>query len=216
MTALAAVVLAAGRGERFGGPKALVAWPSGDSELPLAAVHVSAWPQAQRVLVVTRREMAQVLARHAPTLFGRAGRGVLVVSDAPDSQGPAGSLAAAARWLLEAPTAWDAVVVSPVDCPPVAAGTAAELLAALADPEVMASRPRHRSRGGHPVVLRAGLLERYLEPDPAPLRDLLRALGPACREIVTDDPSVLADVDTPAQWRAHTAAAAAATPRFFA
>jgi CTP:molybdopterin cytidylyltransferase MocA len=199
---LAAVVLAAGRGERLGGPKALLAWPHGGALLPLAAVHVALRPEAERVLVVTREEMALVLGRHAPAQFGPGGRGELLVSRAPDSQGPAGSLAAAAWALAPEAERWDAVMVTPVDCPPVAEATLRELLAALADPEVLASRPRYGDSGGHPVVLRTRLLARYLGREPAPLRDLLRALGPACRDVLTGDPSVLHDVDTPAAWRA--------------
>ena len=125
-------------------------------------------------------------------------------------------MAAGAGGLAGAAEGWDAVVVSPVDCPPVPAATLAALVAALAEPQVLASRPRHGSRRGHPVVLRAAQLGRYLEPEPAALRDVLRALGVACRDVVTDDPSVLIDLDTPAQWRACARAPAAAGPRFCA
>jgi CTP:molybdopterin cytidylyltransferase MocA len=179
------VVLAAGRGERLGGPKALLAWPNDDSsELPLALAHVRARRECERVLVVTRADIAARLVSFGVTCE-------IVVSQAPDELGPAGSLAAAAPHL-----GFDEelVLVIPVDTPPAAADTVNALLAAMT-PGVLAARPRHAGRRGHPVLLRARALLRYRAPDPPPLRDHLRDLDGVI-DVDVDDRAVLADFDT--------------------
>lgn len=198
MTRAITIVLAAGKGERLGGPKALLAWPAaskGGPERPLAIAHADARLAAEsaRVLVVARTPVIQALLPHV-----RPGVD-LVATTAADELGPAGSLAVAAARLGDA----DAVIVTPVDVPPVSGATVAQLLARLAaeapagtEPP-LAVRPRHHGRGGHPVVIRPEGLARYLEPDPPPLRDHLRALGPRCVDEEVDDPAVLLDLNTP-------------------
>ncbi|WP_437660271.1 NTP transferase domain-containing protein [Sorangium sp. So ce1182] len=191
------IVLAAGAGKRLGGPKALLAWPAatkGGAERPLAIAHAEARLEAEsaRVLVVVRSSVFHALLAHVRP-------GVDLVSwTAPDDLGPAGSLAVAAPRIGDA----DAVVVTPVDVPPASSATVARLLARLdagassAAPP-LAVRPRHLGRGGHPVVLRAEALQRYLEADPPPLRDHLRALGNRCVDEEVDDPGVLHDLNVP-------------------
>jgi len=192
----------------LGGPKALLCW-SGRSggELPLAMAHAEALlgAESQRVLVVTREAMAAALR---PWL--RPGV-ELVCSSAAEPLGAAGSLGAAAHRLGPEPKA-ASLVVTPVDCPPARAATVAQLLERLAgQPDVLAVRPRHDGRRGHPVVLRPALLDRYRQPEPPPLRDLLRSLGPSAADEPVDDRAVLVDFDTPADL-----AAWAGKPRFVA
>lgn len=210
-----AIVLAAGKGERLGGPKALLAWrsagvspasPDGEPERPLAIAHAAARLGAEsgRVLIVARRPVIKVL-------LGYLAPGVeLVASDAPDELGPAGSLAVAAGRLGSA----EVVVVAPVDTLPARPQTVAALLSRLrsGDPPPLAVRPRHKGRGGHPVVLRAPALARYREADPPPLRDHLRALGDRCVDEDVQDAAVLLDLDTPAD----VVRATGAPPRFLA
>lgn len=197
MKTVITIVLAAGAGKRLGGPKALLAWPAGAKggvERPLAIAHAEARLAAEsaRVLVVVRTSVFHALLAHVRP-------GIDLVSwTAPDDLGPAGSLAVAAPRIGDA----DAVVVTPVDVPPASAATVARLLVRLdagassAAPP-LAVRPRHLGRGGHPVVLRAEALQRYLEPDPPSLRDHLRALGDRCVDEEVDDPGVLHDLNVP-------------------
>jgi molybdenum cofactor cytidylyltransferase len=204
------LVLAAGRGTRIGGPKALLAWTLLPQRwlLPLAAAHVEARTESDRVIVVVRRDVAVLLAKHAAVSFAKPGRGELCVSEAADALGPAGSIAAA---MTTCAIADDAIVlVTPVDCPPASSSTVAALLAALsADPSVAAAKPRHRGRdrsepssSGHPVALRARLLASYRgETEPVPLRDVLGAVE--ARVVDVDDPAVATDIDdadTLADW----------------
>jgi CTP:molybdopterin cytidylyltransferase MocA len=164
-----AVILAAGRGERLGGPKALLAWPStgaarkAQPERPLAIAHAEARLDAEcgRALVIARQPVVKVLLRYV-----RPGIDLLA---------------------------------SAADAPPARADTVARLLERLraGQPALLAVRPRYNGRRGHPVVLRAEVLARYLEPSPPPLRDHLRALGERCADEDVDDPAVLVDLDRP-------------------
>jgi CTP:molybdopterin cytidylyltransferase MocA len=200
------VVLAAGTGKRLGGPKALLAWPApvGQGVVPLAIAHGEERLGAEsgRVLLVVRKPLLT-------SLLGFVRPGIdLLASDAGDELGAAGSLAFAVPRLGEA----DVVVVNPVDTAPARADTVARLLAALAErPALLAARPVCRGRAGHPVALRRAALARYAEPAPPPLRDHLRALGAARGDVDVTDPSVLIDLDTPADVMGTLGA----LPRFF-
>lgn len=192
MTETVAIVLAAGKGMRLGGPKALLMWPTARGAKPLAIVHAETRLQAEskRVIVVSRKHIVQALLPFVcPGLD-------LVVSDAPDELGPAGSLATAVIRLK--PT--DRVLVCPVDTLPARRDTAERLLTALGtagDPP-LATRPKQGERFGHPVALQGAALDRYRQPNPPPLRDHLRTLGDACVGVEVRDPDVLVDIDTPA------------------
>lgn len=196
MSRVVSLILAAGKGERIGGPKALLLWPpsgpGGKTELPLAIAHAEArlGAESARALVVTRGHIVRALLRYV-----RPGI-ELLSSDAADDLGPAGSIAFGARRLGDAP----AVLITPVDTPPARAEIVASLLARLeeGDPPPLAVRPRYREHAGHPVLLRASALDVYLGPAPPPLRDYLRALGDRCVEVEVDDPLVRLDLNTPA------------------
>jgi molybdenum cofactor cytidylyltransferase len=219
------IVLAAGRGVRLGGPKALLAWPSESGRLvPLAAVHAAVRRscESDRVLIVTRADIGAALAGHAPDLAAE-----LVVSTAPDDDGPAGSIAAAYDLLAAEHSdsaagealPGDLILITPVDCPPVCARTAQALLDRLGErPELLAARPKHGPRRGHPVVLRLTALAAYGAAHPPPLRDLLRELGDRVADVELDDEGVLLDIDGPEQWAAWAAGQghpSAPAPRFF-
>ncbi len=214
MSPVITIVLAAGRGERLGGPKALLAWLLAPQRwlMPLAAAHVEARNESDRVIVVTRADIAERLRHHARMSFARSARGELCISTADDALGPAGSLAAAAA--LDLPG--DArLLITPVDCPPAEHATVGRLLAAL--DQGLAAKPRHRGKGGHPVALCASLLERYRVPDPPPLRELLASLGDGLIEVAVDDPGVLVDIDDREALAAYTrrSAGGADEPAFF-
>ena len=192
MKGVVSIVLAAGSGKRLGGPKALLAWPwEKGRELPLAVAHAETrlGAESERVLVVTRRPMITAL-------LGYVRPGIdLLASDADEALGAAGSLAFAAARLGDAQIA----LVVPVDTPPARAETTAKLIAALgADPALLAARPSYHGRAAHPAALRRAALARYGEPRPPPLRDHLKALGAACAHVEVTDPSVLVDLNTPA------------------
>lgn len=194
MTRPVAIILAAGKGERIGGPKALLALPGavkGEPERPLAIAHAQARlaAECERALVVARKPVIAVMLR-----FMQPGL-ELLRSEADDALGPAGSISVAVQRLGDATE----VVLTPVDAPPARAETVARLLERLrsGDPAPLAVRPRHQGRRGHPVALRVDVLARYLQPNPPPLRDLLHELGDRCVDEDVDDPAVLVDLDRP-------------------
>ncbi len=188
------IVLAAGKGMRLGGPKALLLWPGapGTKPRPLAIVHAEKRLQAEstRAIVVARKQIVQILLPFVcPGLD-------LVVSDAADELGPAGSIATAVLRIK----ADDRVLVCPVDTLPAKRETVEKLLSALGSGGAppLATRPRQGERFGHPVAMQSIALDRYRQPNPPPLRDHLRALGDACIGVDVRDPDVLVDIDTPA------------------
>ncbi|MDB4993057.1 MAG: uncharacterized protein JWM74_489 [Myxococcaceae bacterium] len=196
----AAIVLAAGRGERMGGPKA---WLLIHGK-PLLLLHVERARAAgcNPVIVVVSEE------RIASVVGGIAGVSV-AVSREPDQ---AGSLAVGVRALRELTTKDElAVLITPVDALPAKATTIAALFGAL-DSGAHAATPLHGGRGGHPIACRLDALADYANATtPPPLRDCLTALGAARVRVDVDDASVGVDLDTPADVIALTGNA----PRFW-
>jgi len=189
LSELAVLVLAAGKGERVGGPKALLMI---DGE-PLAALHRKRAPNGARVIVVTRASIARALERFDLSL---------VISDEPDALGPAGSIRAA----VQAGALDDAerVLVTPVDVPPSPPERLGPLLDALEQSDAA------RWDRGHPIAIRASVLrERYATEAPI-LRDVLRSLGDRCARLV-GNPCGPTDLDTPEDVLRLTGA----LPRFF-
>ncbi len=196
-----AVVLAAGRGERMGGPKALVAirWGEGTGELPFAIAHARAHLDqgAERVLIVTRVDVARVLSRFAQ-------RGLdIVVSQRAEDLGPVGSIRCALDVLPPQPGE-DWWMVVPVDMPPISGAIRRELLArAATDPRPQAVRPTYEGKRGHPVLLRRGALEALLDGSgPQNLRELLGSLGDGVADVPVTDRRAVVDLDTPEDVRA--------------
>lgn len=180
---IAAVVLAAGRGERMGAPK--------------AAIEVSGRTFLESILrTLEAAGIGTVRVVLAPP--GAAGaRGEperWVVNPDPD-RGMLSSLRCGLRAL---PENVQAVLVWPVDHPRVSAATVRALAGAwrLGRPPVVV--PSHGGRRGHPVLFDAGLIGELLA---APDRDGARAVVRAHEdrvELPVDDGAILDDIDTPA------------------
>lgn len=191
-----AIVLAAGKGERMGGPKALLDLPGGS----LVARHAArlAAAGAEVILMVTRPECVmplEALTMDRVTVIGA------------ETKEPAASLAIAmthARSLAEG-----VAIVTLVDALPASAATLAVLFAAI-DAGADAAVPTFEGRGGHPIVARTAVLAPYRSNDPPPLRDVLRALGARSMRVAVEDAGVVVNLDTPSDVRAHFAV----EPRF--
>jgi CTP:molybdopterin cytidylyltransferase MocA len=191
MNRILSIVLAAGDGKRLGGPKALLAWPSpSGKDRPLSIAHAEERLAAEsaEVLIVTRKTMI-------PALLGYVRPGIhLLSSDAAADLGPAGSLAFAVSRLPEG----DMIVVTPVDTQPARAETVRAMVTRLVDdPLLLAARPSYHGRGGHPVVLRRAALDVYKTGAP-PLRDHLASLGDSVAVVEVSDPTIVLDLNTPA------------------
>lgn len=216
MKKIISFVLAAGRGTRLGGAKALLLWPFESAgapirpfspraqskeptrEIPLAIAHARTRlaAESERVLIVVRAPILRALLPFVEPGIE------LLTSSAPDELGPAGSIATAVPHIHGA----EAVLVVPVDTPPIAATTTRQLIDRLgapnqSAPQTLAVRPRFGGRAGHPVLLRAEALAVYKNNSAPPsLRDHLRSLGPACIDTDIDDPMVLRDLNTPEDY----------------
>jgi molybdenum cofactor cytidylyltransferase len=194
-TRFAAVVLAAGRGQRLGGvAKALLRRPDGAGFL--ASIQRCAGHAGVTDLLVVAAEP------HRRATEAEAARlGLPVVVNPEPDRGMASSVAigfaaVADRW----PEA-EAALLWPVDHPYVAAETIGALLAEAGAARVVV--PVCGGRGGHPT-----LFGRDLWPElaacteaPAGARSVLEAHRQATVRLEVPDPAVTADVDTRADLR---------------
>lgn len=162
VTQLVVLVLAAGKGERVGGPKALLLLDG----KPLAELHAERAPEGARVVLVVREAVAkklEPLGLHT------------VISDEPDELGPAGSIRAAVR--AGALDDAEKVLVGPVDVPPSAPDRLAPLTSALDTHEAA------RFQRGHPIAIRGDVLRHRYRVDAPILRDVLSSLGDRCARV---------------------------------
>jgi molybdenum cofactor cytidylyltransferase len=182
MRSCCGVVLAGGRGERFGGPKAFAPLPDGRTFLTACRDLLVAAGCAP--LVATLPAGAPV-----PDLDGVRGLSLpgpdLAMFD---------SLAIALRGALESDE-WQAAIVLPVDHPLVAPAT----VLALRQRRVRVAVPRYRGKRGHPVALERTLavtIAHGMHPAGTTLRDVLHAA--IIEDVDVDDPGVTANCNTPA------------------
>jgi len=105
---------------------------------------------------------------------------------------------------LEAIPADRDVLFWPVDHPFVSESTVDVLERARdTDPLAVWFIPTFGGRGGHPILWRAGVRADILDlRSDAPLRSLLPEFGVQVRRVAVNDPGVVANVDTPEEYRA--------------
>ena len=156
-----AIVLAAGRSERLGQPKALVVW--GGRTLVEHAVEQLRVAGCEPVLVVTRPDLATAVRK-------RVGHMALVVVNEQPEAGRTGSLQCGLRSLQPYLHATDQrVVMAPVDRP----GWSVETLHTLLAHDGCVA-PRSAGRQGHPILLTHDGISSVMKAGPdQPLRDLL-------------------------------------------
>ncbi len=189
---LDAIVLAAGRGSRFGGGKLLAPWR--DGVLLDGALATAFAAPARSVLVVWGADPA---VRDAAAAFARAkgDEPRLALVHAPRfADGLSASLKAGVV-ALAANSAGAFVFLG--DMPRISPAVPLALALALAlKPSVQAAAPTFSGRRGHPVLFGRGLL-----PDLETLRGdqgagpLLKTLGDALALVPATDDGVLYDVD---------------------
>jgi molybdenum cofactor cytidylyltransferase len=181
------ILLAAGRGERFGGDKLLEPLGAGTVGATACRNLLAAVPE---VLAVVRPGDAQLAAALAD-----AGARIVECADADEGMGA--SLACGVRTASDA-GGW---VIALADMPWIDAGTIARVAAAVAGGAVVAA-PFHRGRRGHPVGFGrdcAAALAVLRGDDGA--KAVVAAHAAAMLRIDVDDAGVLRDVDTPNDLR---------------
>lgn len=186
---IAGVLLAAGRGGRFGGGKLMAPFAaSGNAAAPGAAVGATACRRLRsvlpRVIAVVRPDDAALAASLA-----EAGAEVRVFAGA--DRGMGASLAFGVSTLPDA-RGW---VVALADMPWVLPDTLRAVTAALAAGAPIAA-PFHDGRRGHPVGFARALLPELLAlSGDEGARRILAAAGERVVRIDVDDPGILRDVD---------------------
>ena len=191
-----AVILAAGRGHRMGGPKAWQIW-HGRSFLE--------W-----ILEVLRHTgtppVAVVVAPDTPPLPGNYPRPIRrLINPRPDF-GPAGSLWRAWRRIVD-PEDWSAVLVWPVDFPAVPPEVVLRLLEAYRTHRSNGWiwRPHDGTRPGHPILLHRDL-GRWLLLPPVHrrgIRYLQRLFADRVVDVAVRTPTIHWNMNTPAHLRQY-------------
>ncbi len=189
------VLLAAGRGTRFGGGKLAAALPQASHGVAAgtpvgvaSARHLRA--ALDEVVAVVRPEDTVLAADLAAT-----GARIVPCRHADDGMGS--SLACGVASVRDA----DGWIVALADMPWIAPATITAVAAALRAGSTMVA-PAYRDQRGHPVGFAAscGAALAALRGD-AGARSLLRERADALAVVVVDDPGVIGDVDRPEDLR---------------
>ena len=188
------IILAAGRSLRMGRSKALLrCGDRGDTFVRRLALVLSEGG-VEEALVVGRPEddelRAEVEALAVQSRYVENPR-----ADEGQLSSVLAGLAAADRPGVRA------ILVTPVDAPMIAPATVASLLAEFRSSAAPIVRAVHLGRHGHPVIFSREVFEDLRHADPAiGARAVLRANGARVVDVEVEDPGVLGDIDTPADY----------------
>ncbi len=189
---VAGIVLAGGRSQRMGEPKALL--PVEGTTFLERAVRVLAEGGCDPVVAVVPSGEA---GESFLALATRAGARAVVNPDPEAEQIDSlrHGLHALGGGVLGA-------AVLPVDHPRVQSTTVAALLAAFRESGAPVVRPVHGERPGHPVVLARAVWKELEAPDlEHGARDVVHRHHGEIHEVQVDDPGVAIDVNTPEEYR---------------
>lgn len=180
---IGAVVLAAGRGLRIGGPKATLAVDSAGMTFAGA-------------VLATLREAGVETIRVVVAPGHRLAEGDLVENPDP-SRGMLSSVQCGLRAL---PAGIDAVLVWPVDHPLVRTETVTAMIARFRSGRAPVIVPSHRGRRGHPALFAAETIPELFTARPEEgARAVVHAHADRV-EFEVDDPGVVNDIDTPEEY----------------
>lgn len=222
-SAVAAIVLAAGEGSRFGQPKAL-AIDQGRTYLQIALERLLE-AGFHRIAVVLGAEEQRIRADRSLAAAIRdcseAGVDLTFSHNLDWSAGRTGSIALG---LVRLASETRAALIHQVDFPRVnvetfrrlagafeiasgspgaASGTPDPAPAAIAAPSYPEARiflPVHEGRRGHPIVIGRALWAQVMAMGKdEPLRNLIRGEAARVTEVPVDDPGILLNVNTPAE-----------------
>jgi molybdenum cofactor cytidylyltransferase len=188
---IAGIVLAGGRSQRMGRPKALL--KAGDETFLERAVRTLRAGGCDEVVVVVNDDDPDI-ARLVADAGAR-----LALGEGPDTE-QIDSLRAGLRALPENAAA---AVVLPVDHPLVASETVRALVDAFGARGAPVVRPVHArgSRHGHPVLFSSTLFGELLDEElPEGARSVVHRHAGELEEIEVDDGGVVIDVDTPGRY----------------
>lgn len=211
MPALCGLILAAGESARMGRDKALLPWPAETSEKSageavsgravgptLLSAHIAALrPHAQAVIVVAGRN-----AERLERVIQENGA-EMVVNPEPE-RGQFSSLQTGLRAVVG--RGFEAAMITPVDCPPLSAGSLERLCAEFAralERGLWAVTPENAGRHGHPLLAGRGLMEAILS---APVTSNARAVKHAHQDrfayVAVAESLLSVEMNTPEEYAA--------------
>ena len=188
---ISAIILAAGQSKRMGQPKMLLPWRDGTVLTHVLSVFREAG--AEDIVVVTggARDQVEELV---------AGFGVRTVFNEAFQMGEMLSSIQCGIRALTRQT--QAVLIGLGDQPQVQAGSVRRVCEAFLETRSDLVVPSYRMRRGHPWLAARPLWDELLRMEPpASPRDFLNAHSADIRYVNVDDPNILADLDTPEEYR---------------
>ncbi len=194
-TSAIAVLPAAGASRRMGRPKLLL--PFRGAPLVAAVVGALRAGGVDGIVLVTAGDDAELRA------WARQAGVVTAINPAPE-RGMLSSIQEGLAALGGADALarrGDVLLVSPADLPRLDPKSVAELLRRMTEAEARLAVPLYQGRRGHPLALAPALIPEIFELDPAlGLKQLRDRHEAELLEVPVDDPGVLMDVDTPADY----------------
>lgn len=189
---VAAAILAAGRSDRMGKPKALLDF-RGRPFVTAILEALEALDLKHRVVVLGRDggRVLPYLAQHP----------CMVAENSDADSGPIGSIRAAIQALKAARP--KGLLVWPVDHPRVRLATAEKLIETFERTGAPIVAPLFANRRGHPVIWSETLFAELVSSPQATVagaRAVLHAHEDQVATVAVDDPGVLEDIDTPSDY----------------
>src|SRR5918996_3442130 len=183
---LSAVVLAAGRSQRMGKPKAFL--PDGAGETFLGRILRTLRSASAGPLIVVG---APDWSENIPELT--TAEATLVINRHPER----GQLSSLQCGLAAAPRS-TGMLVTLVDVPFVMPETVARLVMTWSRTRADVVRPANETRHGHPIVIGPSVIADLLKADTrATARSVLAAYVSTTVDVYTNDPGPFTDIDTP-------------------
>jgi molybdenum cofactor cytidylyltransferase len=195
-TDVCGLILAAGASSRMGRDKALLPWPATSSSTTLlSAAITSLKPFTDRIIVVAGNNEAN-LAPIAVSLGAE-----LVRNPAPE-RGQFSSIQTGLRAALN--HGCIAVMLTPVDCPPLNSASLQKLCAAFQQAVTRgawAVAPEHNGRRGHPLIAGTALIQAFLAaPETSNARDVKHEHADKFEYVAIPDQFLTVDLNTPEQY----------------
>jgi molybdenum cofactor cytidylyltransferase len=193
---IAAIVPAAGQSLRMGRPKLIL--PVGGVPLIARVIAALQGGGAGRVIVIAGpADMPGALA----LIEAAEGQGAEVLASPTPTADMRASIELGLEYLAQGPEP-AAVLLTPGDSPGLDAAAVARVIRQAADHPGRIVVPRHEGRRGHPVLLPWSLAREIPGlPPGVGVNALLTAHPEAIVAFDADDPGILADLDTPADYR---------------
>jgi molybdenum cofactor cytidylyltransferase len=190
---IAAIVLAAGKSQRMGSPKALL--PIGGQPMLSRVLATIEQSQLQPIIVVTGHDNEQlrpILARHRVSFAHNADyeRGEMISSIKAGLRALAGNIEAAMIVLGDQPMVRAATIISLVEA------------WRVQRPRVLL--PTYHGKRAHPIIISAAGFDEIISlPPQATLKTYTSAHASEILELAVDDDAVVRDIDTPADYEAE-------------